>query len=69
MIEVNCVSKKALPPHPKGYNILFADGHIITSKRLPPSISKLQQAKIKKIQQELELAMTLAAQPHQHIHN
>jgi len=54
MIEVNCVSAKVPPPHPQGYNILFADGRVITTKRLPKSITAKQQAAIEDLRQELE---------------
>ena len=43
LIEMNCVSKNAPHPHPGGYNILFADGHVISSKRLPKKITKAYQ--------------------------
>ena len=45
LIEFNCVSKNSPHPHPGGYNILFADGHVINSKRLPRKITSKQQAK------------------------
>ncbi len=48
LIEFNCVSKKAPGPHNKGYNVLFADGHIITTKRLPKKITNSQQAQFDK---------------------
>ena len=60
MIEVNCVSTKVPPPHPQGYNILFADGHVITSKRLPKSIKAKQQAAVEEIRRELERGGKLA---------
>jgi prepilin-type processing-associated H-X9-DG protein len=46
MIEVNCVSNKVPPPHPAGYNILFADGHVVSSRQLPSSITSKQKASI-----------------------
>ena len=39
LIEMTCTSEKAPHPHPGGYNILFADGHVVTSKRLPKKIT------------------------------
>lgn len=51
LIEVNCVSKKIAPPHPDGYNIVFADGHVITSRSLPPSITSKQRAAIDRLHQ------------------
>jgi len=53
MIEVNCVSKKVPAPHSNGYNILFADGHVITSRRLPGSVTEKQQAAVEKLRHEL----------------
>ena len=41
LIEMNCASKNAVHPHPDGFNILFADGHVITSKRLPRKITRV----------------------------
>lgn len=52
LIEVNCVSAKAPKPHPGGYNILFADGHVITSNRLPRKITQAHRAAIEKFQRE-----------------
>jgi prepilin-type processing-associated H-X9-DG protein/prepilin-type N-terminal cleavage/methylation domain-containing protein len=49
LIELSCVSKKAPMPHPAGYNILFADGHVITSRKLPKSITANQKAQIKQL--------------------
>lgn len=40
LIEMNCVSHKAPHAHPGGYNVLFADGHVITTPRLPKSIQQ-----------------------------
>ncbi len=53
LIELNCVSKKVPPPHPQGYNILFADGHVLTSKQLPPSITAKQRAAIDDVYQRI----------------
>ena len=44
LIEFNCVHKDSPHPHPGGYNVLFADGHVQTTKRLPSKITKLRQA-------------------------
>ncbi len=55
LIEVTCVSKKAPAPHPGGYNILFADGHVITSKVLPKKITDAQKAQIRQLEKQLEL--------------
>jgi prepilin-type processing-associated H-X9-DG protein len=48
LIEINCVSKRVSEPHPGGYNVLLADGTVITTKILPPDLRKLQQAAIRK---------------------
>jgi len=56
LIEFNCVSGKSPHPHPGGYNILFADGHVISSKRLPRKISSKQQAYINSSHSDLEYA-------------
>lgn len=53
LIEINCVSKKAPPPHPEGYNVLFADGRVITTKRLPSKITDAQQAKLDQLHKDL----------------
>lgn len=39
LIEFSSCSNHVPTAHPAGYNILFADGHIITSKRLPNRIT------------------------------
>jgi hypothetical protein len=44
LIEINCVSKSVPPPHPNGYNVLCADGQVITSQQLPPDLARMQQA-------------------------
>jgi len=54
LIELNCVSANVPAPHPQGYNILFADGHVITTKHLPASITAKQKAQIKRIHKRLE---------------
>ena len=54
LIEVNCVSKKAPPPHPGGYNILFADGHVIASKVLPRRIMGIQRAQIRRLEKQFQ---------------
>ncbi|MBN2451509.1 MAG: hypothetical protein JXR77_14055 [Lentisphaeria bacterium] len=46
LIEMNCVSKRIPPPHPGGYNVLCADGHVVTGMQLPPDLEKLQQARL-----------------------
>jgi prepilin-type processing-associated H-X9-DG protein len=43
LIDMTCVSPKVAPPYRGGYNVLFADGRVITTKSLPPSIRKLRQ--------------------------
>ncbi len=53
MIEVHCVSDKVPPPHPNGYNVLFADGHVITTKKLPRSITSKQEAALKRLWQRV----------------
>ena len=40
LIEMNCVSHKAPHAHPGGYNVLFADGRVITTPRLPRAIQE-----------------------------
>jgi prepilin-type processing-associated H-X9-DG protein/prepilin-type N-terminal cleavage/methylation domain-containing protein len=40
LIEMNCVSHIAPHAHPGGYNVLFADGHVITTPRLPKTIQQ-----------------------------
>ncbi|OGV63348.1 MAG: hypothetical protein A3K19_29090 [Lentisphaerae bacterium RIFOXYB12_FULL_65_16] len=54
LIEVNCVSKKVPPPHPQGYNILFADGHVMATNRLPASITSKQQASLEQLRRDVE---------------
>jgi len=54
LIEVNCVSRKAPKPHPKGYNVLFADGHVFTTKILPPSITANQRAMFDDLERRLD---------------
>lgn len=39
LIEMTCATKNAVHAHPEGYNVLFADGHIITTKQLPSHIT------------------------------
>ncbi len=39
MMEMTAVSEKIPPPHSKGYNILYLDGHIETKPR-PPDLTK-----------------------------
>ncbi len=52
LIEMNAVSAKIPAPHPKGYNILFADGSIQTTKTLPKDISEKRKAEIKAIEEK-----------------
>ena len=54
LIEVNCISKKAPRPHPDGYNILFADGHVIASKVLPRRITGIQRAQLRRLDKEFQ---------------
>lgn len=49
LIEFSCVSKNAPHPHPGGFNIVYADGHVKTTKELPKDISENQQVMLKKI--------------------
>ncbi len=44
LIEMTCSAKGSPHPHPGGYNILFADGHVISSKTLPKRITKAQKS-------------------------
>lgn len=53
LIEVNCVSEKVPAPHPGGYNILFADGHVVTTDKLPKTITSPQEARIRQIRERL----------------
>ncbi len=39
LIEMTCTDKNAPHPHPGGYNVLFADGHVIATKTLPTKIT------------------------------
>lgn len=64
MIEVNCVSKKVPPPHPGGYNILFADGHVITTKSLPRSITSKQRAALNHLFEDSGSGQRLASAAH-----
>jgi len=52
LIEINCVSASAPAPHPGGYNVLFADGHVITTRRLPNKITEAQQASLDKLEHQ-----------------
>lgn len=44
LTEVNCVSRRISKPHPGGYNVLCADGHVVTTQQLPPDIKRIQTA-------------------------
>ncbi len=44
LIEVNCVSRRVPKPHPGGYNVLCADGHVVTTQQLPADLARIQQA-------------------------
>ncbi len=48
LIEINCVSRKVSKPHPGGYNVLCADGRVMTTNVLPPDIQRLQQAALRR---------------------
>ena len=54
LIEMCCVSAQAPLPHPDGYNILFADGHVATSRVLPKTITDIQKAEIRRIEWRLQ---------------
>lgn len=43
LIDFTCVSTMAPYPWPNGYNILYADGHVATTKELPQQILALRQ--------------------------
>ncbi len=47
LIEFNCVTHKAPFPHPDGYNILYADGSVKTTKKLPKEIADSRKAWIR----------------------
>ncbi len=55
MIEINCVSRDVPAPHPNGYNILFADGHIVTDTRLPKKIIGAKKAMIEQLRNEASI--------------
>jgi len=44
LTEINCVSRSAPKPHPGGYNVLCADGHVVTTQQLPADLVRMQQA-------------------------
>ncbi|MFZ2654508.1 MAG: H-X9-DG-CTERM domain-containing protein [Victivallales bacterium] len=56
LIEFTCVSKKTPPAHPGGFNIVYADGHVATSKILPEDITKSQQAMLDELIKGREFA-------------
>lgn len=56
LIEINCVSPDVPAPHPDGYNILFADGRVVSDTRLPKKIVGAKKAMIEKIRHEYQLA-------------
>ncbi|OGV59394.1 MAG: hypothetical protein A2X45_22220 [Lentisphaerae bacterium GWF2_50_93] len=56
LIEFTCVSKKTPSAHPGGYNIVYADGHVATSKILPEDITKNQQAMLDELMKGHQLA-------------
>lgn len=58
LIEFSCVSKSAPKPHPGGYNIVYADGHVETTDKLPEDITKNQQAMLEKLEKEFQIAFT-----------
>ncbi len=57
LLEFSCVSKNAPAPHPGGYNIVYADGHVTTTNKLPEDITKNQQAMLEKIISDIQMAM------------
>jgi len=57
LVEFSCVSRSAPEPHPGGYNIVYADGHVVTSRTLPEDITKNQQAMIERLEKEFQLAV------------
>jgi len=42
LTELNAVSDKIQMPHPGGFHILYCDGHIEVTKRIPPSLAAPQ---------------------------
>jgi len=52
LIEFSSVSKKVPSAHPGGYNIVYADGHVETSRKLPADIKKNQQALLEQLIKE-----------------
>ena len=43
LTELNAVSDKIPMPHPRGFNILYADGHIEITSKLPPALADMQK--------------------------
>lgn len=41
LTELNAVSPKIPMPHPRGFNILYADGHIEITDKLPPDLAEM----------------------------
>jgi len=56
LIEFNCVSNKLPAAHPGGFNIVYADGHVATTRELPAEITKSQQARLDQIRARYALA-------------
>lgn len=56
LIEFSCVSQKVPSAHPGGFNIVYADGHVATSRELPADITKSQQALLERFSRRLEVA-------------
>jgi prepilin-type processing-associated H-X9-DG protein len=56
LIEFSCVSKDVPPIHPGGFNIVYADGHVATSRELPADITASQQAMLDDLIQRYAVA-------------
>ena len=55
MIEINCVSPDVPASHPNGYNIFFADGHIVTDTRLPKKIVGTMKPMLEQLRNEASI--------------
>ncbi|RMD75555.1 MAG: hypothetical protein D6820_14500 [Lentisphaerae bacterium] len=56
LIEITCVNGKLPYPHPDGFNILYADGSVRTTRKLPADILRNRKAQIKQIVDEMVAA-------------
>lgn len=49
LIEFSCVCKDAPHPHPGGFNIVYADGHVKTTREIPKDITASQQEALNRL--------------------